>query len=84
MIFFLSKGKKVCVQVDVVFGNDGVYFIICLEMMKCFLMDVQQIYVFYGYIELFVVKIKNNDVGYYLVIVGYFLVLLIFQLCGLI
>lgn len=40
--------------------------------MKCFLMDVQQIYVFYGYIELFVVKIKNNDVGYYLVIVGYF------------
>lgn len=52
------------VQADVVFGNDGAHSTIRREMMKCSLMDVQQIYVPYGYIELPVAKTKNNDVGY--------------------
>lgn len=82
MIFFSSKGKKVRVQADVVFGNDGAHSTIRLEMMKCSLMDVQQIYVPYGYIELPVAKTKNNDVGYHSVTVGYLLVSLTFQLCG--
>lgn len=59
------------VQADVVFGNDGAHSTIRLEMMKCSLMDVQQIYVPYGYIELSVAKTKNNDVGYHSVTVGY-------------
>lgn len=58
---FLHKGKKVRVQADVVFGNDGAHSTIRREMMKCSLMDVQQIYVPYGYIELPVAKTKNND-----------------------
>lgn len=58
---FLHKGKKVHVQADVVFGNDGAHSTIRLEMMKCSLLDVQQIYVPYGYIELPVAKTKNND-----------------------
>lgn len=76
--FFSSKGKKVRVQADVVFGNDGAHSTIRLEMMKCSLMDVQQIYVPYGYIELPVAKTKNNDVGYHSVTVADLLVSLTF------
>lgn len=77
-----SKGKKVRVQADVVFGNDGAHSTVRREMMKCSLMDVRQIYVPYGYIELPVTKTKNNDVGYRSVTIGYLVVSLTFHLCG--
>ncbi|XP_061174131.1 kynurenine 3-monooxygenase-like [Saccostrea echinata] len=58
---FLHNEKKVHVHADLVLGNDGAHSTIRRQMMEFTMMDIQQFYVPYGYIELEVAKTKDNN-----------------------